>query len=72
MDNKLLLGLVLLLIGFILGYLASFSAWGAGPRLWMMRPYGSNNFSDDLRPSWRMGGMMGYPTTTPDGYPINY
>lgn len=61
MDNKWLLSLVLLLIGFIVGYLASFNVWGAAPRQWMMRPYSDDDFSNELRPGWGMREMMGYP-----------
>jgi len=93
MDNKWLMSLVLVLIGFVLGYLASFSAWGSAPRLWMMGGYGGNYNDGNLRwggtgaQGYGMWGMMGYPvqpgrglmpidgvypTSTPDGRPINY
>lgn len=87
MDNKWLMSLVLVLIGFVLGYLASFSAWGSMPRSWMMRGYG-NGWRGEIDGGANYGGryMMGfpapgrgllpidgdYPTSTPEGTLINY
>jgi hypothetical protein len=77
---------VLVLIGFVLGYLASFSAWGGMPRSFMMRGLPGNRVEIDRDINYGGRYMMGYPapgtgflpidgdtpTSTSEGTLINY